>query len=252
MNRVWSHLFHQGIVSSTDNFGHTGQAPINSKLLDHLASEFIKEKWSVKALIKKIMLSRIYQLSSETDTTNYIKDPRNKFLWKQNRRRLEAEAIRDSMLSISGELETTKGGPSIRSGTKTEYGYKFDTLRRSIYYPIFRNTLPEIMQVFDFADPNLVTGNRAASSVPTQALFLMNNPFVHEQSKAAAKKLLEGPLNEDHEKIEFAYKTSLGRKPNPREKEIIYNFLRTQEETLTAWTHVFHGLFSSIDFRHVN
>ena len=252
VNRVWSHLFHQGIVSSTDNFGHTGQAPINSKLLDHLASEFIKEKWSVKALIKKIMLSRIYQLSSETDTTNYIKDPRNKFLWKQNRRRLEAEAIRDSMLSISGELETTKGGPSIRSGTKTEYGYKFDTLRRSIYYPIFRNTLPEIMQVFDFADPNLVTGTRAASSVPTQALFLMNNPFVHEQSKAAAKKLLEGPLNEDHEKIEFAYKTSLGRKPNPREKEIIYNFLRTQEETLSAWTHVFHGLFSSIDFRHVN
>lgn len=252
VNRVWSHLFHQGIVSSTDNFGHTGQSPANPKLLDHLASEFIEEKWSVKTLIKKIMLSRTYQLSSGSDSANYIKDPRNKSLWKQNRRRLEAEAIRDSILTISGELETTKGGPSIRPGTKTEYGYKFDTLRRSIYYPVLRNTLPEIMQVFDFADPNLVTGKRNVSSVPTQALFLMNNPFVHEQSKIAAKKLMTTTLKEDHEKIEFAYKTSLGRKPTSREIEIIYNFLRTQEKPLTAWTHIFHGLFSSIDFRHVN
>ncbi|MDG1853668.1 MAG: DUF1553 domain-containing protein, partial [Verrucomicrobiales bacterium] len=191
VNRIWSHLFHQGIVSSTDNFGHMGQAPTNSKLLDHLASEFIEDKWSVKDLIKKIILSRTYQLSSKTDSNNYVQDPGNKFLWKQNRRRLEAEAIRDSILSISGELEITKGGPSIRPGTKTEYGYKFDTLRRSIYYPVFRNTLPEIMQVFDFADPNLVTGSRTTSSVPTQALFLMNNPFVREQSKMAAKKLMD-------------------------------------------------------------
>jgi hypothetical protein len=252
VNRVWSHLFHQGIVSSTDNFGHMGQPPTNSKLLDHLASAFIEDKWSVKSLIKRIMLSRTYQLSSETDSTNYVKDPANKSLWKQNSRRLEAEAIRDSILSISGELETTKGGPSIRPGTKTEYGYKFDTLRRSIYYPVLRNTLPEIMQVFDFADPNLVTGTRTTSSVPTQALFLMNNPFVHEQSTMAAKKLIDRALEKDHDKIEFAYKTSLGRKPSSREIEIIYNFIRTQENPLTAWTHVFHGLFSSIDFRHVN
>ena len=252
VNRVWSHLFHQGIVISTDNFGHMGQPPTNSKLLDHLASAFIEEKWSVKSLIKRIMLSRTYQLSSETDAINYIKDPANKSLWKQNSRRLEAEAIRDSILSISGELETTKGGPSIRPGTKTEYGYKFDTLRRSIYYPVLRNTLPEIMQVFDFADPNLVTGTRTTSSVPTQALFLMNNPFVHEQSTMAAKKLIARALKKDHDKIEFAYKTSLGRKPSSREIEIIYNFIRTQENPLTAWTHVFHGLFSSIDFRHVN
>lgn len=252
VNRVWSHLFHQGIVSSTDNFGHTGQPPANSKLLDHLASEFIEEKWSVKILIKKIMLSRTYQLSSGSDPNNYIKDPGNKTLWKQNRRRLEAEAIRDSILTISGKLKTTKGGPSIRPGTKTEYGYKFDTLRRSIYFPVFRNTLPEIMQTFDFADPNLVTGTRAVSSVPTQALFLMNNPFVHEQSKAAAERLMAVPQNSDHKKIEFAYKISLGRKPSSREIEIIYNFLRTQEKPLLAWTHVFHGLFSSIDFRHVN
>jgi len=252
VNRIWSHLFHQGIVSSTDNFGHMGQSPTNSKLLDHLASEFIEDKWSVKTLIKKIMLSRTYQLSSKTDSSNYVQDPENKFLWKQNRRRLEAEAIRDSILSISGELEITKGGPSIRPGTKTEYGYKFDTLRRSIYYPVFRNTLPEIMQVFDFADPNLVTGSRTTSSVPTQALFLMNNPFVREQSKVAAKRLIDTDIKEDHGKIEFAYKTSLGRKPSPREIEIIYNFLHNKENPLAAWTHVFHGLFSSIDFRHVN
>jgi hypothetical protein len=90
------------------------------------------------------------------------------------------------------------------------------------------------------------------SSVPTQALFLMNNPFVHEQSTMAAKKLIARALKKDHDKIEFAYKTSLGRKPSSREIEIIYNFIRTQENPLTAWTHVFHGLFSSIDFRHVN
>ena len=198
------------------------------------------------------MLSRTYQLSSAPGPENQAKDLENKLLWKQNRRRLEAEAIRDSILTISGELDSAKGGPSIRPGTKTEYGYKFDTLRRSIYFPILRNTLPEIMQVFDFADPNLVTGKRNSSSVATQALFLMNNPFVHEQSKAAAKKLIESPLNDEHEKIIFAYKTSLGRKPNSREQEIIYDFLRKQENPLNAWTHIFHGLFSSIDFRHVN
>ena len=252
VNRVWSHLFHQGIVASTDNFGHTGQPPTHSKLLDNLAHEFIEDEWSIKILIKKIMLSRTYQLSSVSEPESQAKDPENKFLWKQNRRRLEAEAIRDSILAVSGKLDPIKGGPSIRPGTKTEYGYKFDTLRRSIYFPILRNTLPEIMQVFDFADPNLVTGKRNSSSVPTQALFLMNNPLVHEQSKAAAKKLIESPLNDEQAKIEFAYKTSLGRKPNDREQEIIYNFLRKQENPLNAWTHVFHGLFSSIDFRHVN
>ena len=252
VNRVWSHLFDQGIVTSTDNFGHTGQTPTHSKLLDNLAHDFMENEWSVKILIKKIMLSRTYQLSSAPGPENQAKDPENKLLWKQNRRRLEAEAIRDSILTISGELDSAKGGPSIRPGTKTEYGYKFDTLRRSIYFPILRNTLPEIMQVFDFADPNLVTGKRNSSSVATQALFLMNNPFVHEQSKAAAKKLIESSLNGEKEKITFAYKTSLGRMPNSREQEIIYDFLRKQENPLNAWTHVFHGLFSSIDFRHVN
>ncbi|MED5586986.1 MAG: DUF1553 domain-containing protein, partial [Verrucomicrobiota bacterium] len=190
VNRVWHHLFGIGIVSSVDNFGHMGQMPTNPELIDHLATGFMADGWSIKKLIRKIMLSRVYQLSSKSGTLQKKTDLENLLHWRQNRRRLQAEAIRDSILSVSGALDKKIGGPTIKAGTKTEYGYNFEGSRRSIYVPVFRNTMPEIMQVFDFADPNLVIGKRTTSSVPTQALFLMNNPFVRQQAKTAASRLL--------------------------------------------------------------
>ena len=123
VNRVWFHLFGEGIVSSVDNFGHMGTKPSNLELLDHLSIEFIKNNWSIKSLIREIMFSQTYQMDSENDLDKIKIDPENIFLWKQNSRRLDAESIRDTILYVADNLQSSEGGPSIKPGTKTEYGY---------------------------------------------------------------------------------------------------------------------------------
>ncbi|MCH2060944.1 MAG: DUF1553 domain-containing protein [Verrucomicrobiales bacterium] len=252
VNRVWHHLFGTGIVSSVDNFGHMGRMPTNPELIDHLASGFMANNWSIKKLIRAIMLSRVYQLSSEQGTLQAEVDLENLLHWRQNRRRLQAEAIRDSILSVSGSLDKKMGGPTVKAGTKTEYGYKFEGNRRSIYIPVFRNTLPEIMQVFDFADPNLVMGKRTTSSVPTQALFLMNNPFVRQQAKTAASRLLKDEPGNNEAKVNYAYQLTLGRSPSISETKAILDFLEPDEKPETAWTEVFQSLFASLNFRYLD
>ena len=252
VNRVWYHLFGEGIVSSVDNFGHMGTNPSNLELLDHLSIEFIRNSWSIKSLVREIMNSQTYQMDSENDSDKIKKDPENIFLWKQNSRRLDAEAIRDTILYISGNLQKSEGGPSIKPGTKTEYGYVFKSSKRSVYNPVFRNTLPEIMQVFDFADPNMVTGKRTSSSVPTQALYMLNNSFIRDNSMDAAKKLIQDNNTDNSSKIDNAYKKVLGRMASPNERQIIQDYLMSQEDELKAWGNVFQSLFSSIDFRFVN
>lgn len=230
-----------------------GQSPTNLELLDYLALRFMEEDWSIKKLIRQVMLSRVYQLSSSTDTAQEKLDLENLLHWRQNRRRLQAEAIRDSILAVSGSLDRSLGGATVKPGTKTEYGYKFEGTRRSIYTPVFRNTLPQIMEVFDFADPNLVTGKRTTSSVATQALFLMNNPFVQQQAIAASARLLGDKASTDAtKKIDYAYLLALGRNPTVREKQIILDFIKKAEDAETAWAQVFQSLFSSLDFRYLN
>ena len=250
-NRVWHHLFGKGLVVSVDNFGHMGRLPTNQALLDHLAIRFAKQGWSVKKLIREIVLSRTYQLSSNSGGQAKV-DLENKLHWRQNRRRLQAEAIRDSILSVSGQLNKKVGGPTIKPGTTTEYGYEFDGTRRSIYTPVFRNTPLEIMQVFDFADPNLVMGERTTSSVPTQALYLMNSSFVREQSKLATQRLLKEKLADESARIELAYRLALGRNATAREREIVLTFLKEENEPHKAWIQVFQGLYASLDFRFLN
>ncbi len=252
VNRVWHHLFGNGIVGSVDNFGHMGQIPTNPELLDHLALRFVEEGWSTKSLIREIMLSRVYQLSSAHSDAQARIDVENRLHWRQNRRRLQAEAIRDSLLSATGKLDRKLGGATVKPGTKTEYGYKFEGNRRSIYTPVFRNTLPEIMQVFDFADPNLVTGKRTTSSVPTQALFLMNSTFVHRQAEVAATRLLKEQSDNNDTRVKYAYQLALGRNPTLQEEQIILPFLKETKDPGNAWTHVFQSLFSSLDFRYLN
>ena len=125
VNRVWQHLFGKGLVSSVDNFGHMGRLPTNQALLDHLAVRFVEQGWSIKKLIREIVLSRVYQLSTEAGEQAKV-DVENELLWRQNRRRLQAEAIRDSVLLVSGQLDPKMGGVTIKTGTKIEYGYKFE------------------------------------------------------------------------------------------------------------------------------
>ena len=157
-NRIWYWLMGRGIVPTVDNFGSMGRPPSHPKLLDYLASEFVEDDWSIKRLIRQIVLSRTYRLSSRPEASAVASDPQNQWLWRANRKRLRAEDIRDSMLTIAGALDGSHGGANMKEGTKIEYGYQFTSTRRSVYLPVFRNTLPQLFEVFDFADPNIQVG----------------------------------------------------------------------------------------------
>ncbi len=257
VNRIWHHLFGSGIVKTVDNFGSTGDRPSHPELLDYLAVQFVEQNWSVKKLIREVMLSRTYQLSSRQiqDDPNIRRamkvDPGNRLLWRQNRKRLEAEVIRDAILKVSGNLDLQAGGQSI-NGKIDERDYKFPGTRRSVYTPVFRNNLLELFQVFDFADPNLVVGDRATSTVAPQALYLMNSRFVMDQAQKTAKRTLAKKVTPT-DRINYAFQLTLGRDPTERESEMVTGYLkRTQGNPETAWEQVYQTLFASIDFRYVN
>ena len=256
VNRIWRHLFGKGLVPSPDNFGAMGFAPTHPELLDYLAIDFIQNGWSTKTLIKKIMLSRVWQLSTDHHRDAFKIDDQNQWLWRFNRRRLDAEVLRDSILAVSGKLDLTAGGLTIRKITQYDLGYKFDTSRRSIYVPTFRNSMLEIFEVFDFANPNLVVGDRNTSTLPTQALYLMNSPFVLEQSRYAAHRILDEKDSMEG-RIEFAYRRFLGRHPTKNEVAESKLYIETASEKsdlneLDVWSNFCHALFASLDFRYMN
>ncbi|MBM3970063.1 MAG: DUF1553 domain-containing protein [Planctomycetes bacterium] len=281
-NRVWHHLFGVGLVRTVDNFGTTGETPSHPELLDHLAMRLTSHGWSVKSLVREIVLSRTYGLSSselrvpnsegaaaksstrnlELRTRNSTTDPENRLLWRQNRRRLTAEAIRDAMLLTSDSLDRTMHGRTLRNpkqdGPNANVGemtYVFDDSRRSVYTPILRNRLLELFEAFDFADPNLSIGRRNITTVPTQALFLMNSPFVLDESRDAARELLAQPNRTDEQRVAAAYRQTLGRQPTAREQDIALRIVAPSAENTTpspiAWERLFQALFASVDFRYL-
>lgn len=246
-NRVWHWLMGAGLCRTPDNFGHMGQPASHPELLDWLALHFQDNGWSTKRLIRTIVCSRTYRQSSQASERALRLDPDNELFSRQNRRRLEAEQIRDAILFISGDLDTAAGGPSFAPNAK-EFGYQFPTTRRSIYVPVFRNEIHEIFDIFDGANPNLVTGRRNASTLATQALFLMNSPFMIEQSAKAADRLLDQP---SEYRLEWAYRQVLGRSPHPQERTLCEQALKdwgmSERE---AWARIFQVLFASVDFRY--
>ncbi len=179
-------------------------------------------------------------------------DPENRLLWRANRRRLDAESIRDTMLFVSGRLSDERGGPSFKPNISADYGFNFTDPRRSVYVPAFRNALPEIFEAFDFADPSIVTGVRNVSTVAPQALFLMNNLFVRGRARFAAERLAAEKFQDDDARLQHAYRLTLGRPPLPGEIAVAKKLLRTETNTAEAWTDIFHALFASVDFRYVN
>ncbi len=278
-NRVWHHLFGVGLVRTVDNFGSTGETPSHPELLDHLAMRLMNDGWSVKSLAREIVLSRTYGLKSrvgrviETHQSGatihggsrrldppYERDPENRLLWRQNRRRHSAEAIRDAMLLTSDSLDRTMFGRTLRNpkqdGPNANIGemtYVFDETRRSVYTPILRNRLLELFEAFDFADPNLSIGRRNITTVPTQALYLMNSPFVLDQSRDAARELLSQSELTDEQRVIAAYRTTVGREPTPRERNLALRVVSPSAENTTpspiAWERLFQALFASVDFR---
>ena len=261
VNRVWHWLLGVGLVRTTDNFGTTGEAPSHPELLDYLAGRFKDEGWSVKKLVREIMLSRTYQLASspkyEMRNAKSV-DPENRLFWHANRRRLDAECIRDLILLVSGQLQPDLGGATIKPGTAADYGYKHTDTRRSLYAPVFRNALPELFEAFDFADPSMVTGRRNTSTVAPQALFLMNHPFILEQAKAAARRTLATD-GDDASRIEHAYRATHGRPPTKAEVKLVLGYVtlpsngkELEGERLEAWAQFYQALFTSVGFRYLN
>src|SRR5262249_53728479 len=213
-----------------------GEAPSHPELLDFLALRFVEQGWSVKKLIREIMLSHVYQQSS--DAAAAAADPENRLLGRMNRRRLDAESIRDAILAVSGPLDLTAGGRTVTK-TPLERNHKFEDTRRSVYTPVFRNRLLELFEVFDFADPNICMGRRTVSTVAPQALYLLNSPFVMDQARRAAVKALAVADLNDAGRGDRGYRGALGPVPTGRERPRGRYFLggggQASEERAGGW-----------------
>lgn len=241
VNRVWQLHFGEGIVRSVGNFGQLGERPTHPELLDYLASQFVENGWSIKKLHREIMLSATYALSTDHKEQNYAKDPENRLLWRFSLRpRLDAEALRDSMLFVSGSLDTTIGGPPVLLNKGTH--------RRTVYGYVGRTTLDPMLALFDFPNPNSTSERRSVTAGPLQRLFFMNNSFVAEQANALAERLKRSG-SDDVARIRHAYRLVLGRVPTAEEHRWGQEFLRTSEN---AWPQYAQALLSSSEFMSLN
>jgi cytochrome c553 len=262
-NRVWHWMFGRGLVRTVDDFGQTGDAPTHPELLDYLALRLVENNWSIKSLVREIALTRTWQLASSFDESNFGTDPDNRFLWRMNKRRLEAEAVRDAMLAVSGELDLNRPlGTYLRAVGEGGVGQNvFEPVirditanTRSVYLPRVRNVLPEILDVFDAPDAGLVTGSRETTSSPLQSLFLMNNKFVQIRAAALTERLSTYPASQ---RLDSAYMLVLGRKPSDTEQAQAMAFIAdvgnvsslTKNQKLAAYCQALLCTteFSSID-----
>ncbi len=272
VNRVWASLFGQGLVRTADNFGANGEKPSHPELLDALAVQFTRDGWSVKQLIRSIVLSRTYQLSSAHDSAAGESDPDNRLLWRATPRRLDAEAIRDAMLAASGQLDlapaqgsfvATIGDGYIGKGIRPEVFSGYTSTKRSAYLPIVRDFVPEALDLFDFAEPSLVVAARDVTNVPSQALFLMNNTFVREQAAAFARRILATPLDYP-QRIRLAYQLALSRPPSAAEVARADRYLVAEARGLIvakpgdkdaapehSWSTFCQALFACAEFRYL-
>jgi mono/diheme cytochrome c family protein len=280
VNRVWQHHFGTGLVATSDNFGARGERPSHPELLDWLAGEFVANGWSVKKLHRLILLSSAYQTSTRGDEGARQADPGNRLLGRTTRRRLDAESLRDALLAVSGRLDRAVGGADsgellfreaenigarIRPNrVQADHPVYTTSTRRSLYLPVVRNAVPDVLALFDGADPNGVTAVRNDTTVASQALFLLNHPFVREQSLHFARLLLTDPKATDADRIALAHRLALAREPLASEAAEVARFLdayqtrarakgRTPDEArLGAWQSFCQTLFCRNEFLYVD
>jgi hypothetical protein len=237
VNRVWRHLFDRGLVSTVDNFGVTGDTPSHPELLDHLSQRFIRDGWSIKRLIRGVVLSHTYRLGTSQSPAELAIDPGNRWLWRHDPRRLEAEEIRDAMLAATGTLSSARpeSSPvqSLRVIEMRNNGQESqailrtakDSQHRSVYLPLVRTLVPPSLEVFDFAEQGMVTGSRDTTTVPGQALYLLNDPLVRKQSLWYAEQLIAREDWDDAQRLREAYLRILGRAATPAEVDRAGQFL---------------------------
>jgi hypothetical protein len=225
VNRLWQHHFGKGLVATPSNFGWRGEPPTHPELLDWLAREFIASGWSIKAMHRLILTSKTYQLASSHDEANAANDSSNHWYWRHDRRRLDAEALRDSLLAVSGQLDRRRPGPQPfpRIDTwgwtqHTPFKDVYPSKHRSVYLMTQRFQRHPFLTLFDGPDTNTSTEQRTSSTVPLQALYLMNNPFLHEQAAAFARRLMASS-DDPQQRIELAQRLAWCRSATPAERE---------------------------------
>ncbi len=260
VNRIWLHLFGEGIVKSADNFGFLGERPSHPELLDHLAARFMADRWSVKRMVRYLVLSRTYQLSNAHDATAYKTDPDNVFHWRMSQRRLDAEAFRDAVLSVSGQLILTppKGSNASVATNRGRIGAAAsrEVKYRSVYLGIVRGApLPESLSLFDVANPNVVIAQREETTVPAQALYLLNSPFILEQARAAAQRILAARDLDDAGRIDLAYRTMFARPATQAETARALKYFAESARDVggkpDAWASFCQVLIASAEFRYI-
>lgn len=277
VNRVWQHLFGRGLVTTPDDFGVNGTRPTHPGLLDFLAIRFVENGWSTKSLVRELVLSRTYRLASDAHPENLTADPENVYLWRATPRGVGAEAFRDAVLRIAGQLDTNRPPTTLfqklHEYRQTEYfsfnppfGQElYDCRYRSVYLPVVRGVLPEIFQQFDFASPDRPVAKRDETTVPSQALFLMNNPWVIAQARHAARRLLADATIDDAGRVDRIYRAAYSRPPRDEESSRAVRYL-AEPESITPdpkskitptreqlreerWTSFCQAIVASAEFR---
>ena len=266
VNRIWHHLFGSGLVRSVDDFGHVGETPSHPELLDYLADRFVADGWSMKRLIRAIVLTRTFQLSHTPSPAALETDPNNRLLSHYPARRMEAEAIRDALLFTSGRLDRALHGMSIPAYREKEYadrrlfGGPLDgNGRRSIYIKVTLMEAPKFLEVFNFPGGKVCQGRRDVTNVPAQALAMLNDPFVVQQAEVWSKRLIERKQDTVATRIDAMFRTALGRDPGPEERDRFVRFVSQiaqlnkmpQDDVLSSravWRDVGHTMFNLQEF----
>ncbi|MFN0199591.1 MAG: DUF1553 domain-containing protein, partial [Planctomycetaceae bacterium] len=264
VNRVWSWHFGKGLVRSPDNFGLLGELPTHPELLDWLAIEFANSGWSIKDLHRLILTSATYRMSTNFRADYDEVDPENKWLWRMNRRRLEAEAIRDAILAVSGELDPQMRGSLLPTAnrayvtsTANVNPVVYETNRRSLYLPVVRSALFEMFQAFDFADPSVLNGQRDSTTVASQALFMMNSKIVSDKSLALAQKIYTLPDLTPEQRVAHLFEHILGREPTLGEVtgslKYVNDYIQSTsgQPPLAGWQSLIRVLIASNEFMYV-
>ena len=278
VNRLWQKLFGEGLVRSVDYFGERGDRPSHPELLDHLATRFMADGWSQKRFLRGLVLSHAYRLSSANHSEGLSLDPENRLFWRMNRQRLEAEAIRDSLLKVSGELTAKSGGPSLaleiieNTGALSAAGVNppsyhhrksrpSQEFERTVYLPVMRNgptSADKIRSFFDFVDPAGITGQRNQTVMPTQSLFLLNNDLVRKRASSLAKQLIAAHKDENV-RLEALWLRAWNRPISSDERVSARNFLQeiapllktpraTEALEAARWQELCHSLLASNAF----
>jgi hypothetical protein len=248
VNWVWQHHFGQGLVRTPDDWGTRGNRPTHPELLDHLASAFAADGGSIKRLHRRIMLSAVYaQGSLENEKSRNI-DPDNQLWWRMPTRRLEMEAMLDSMLWASGELDLTAGGRPFDRQAQP------GVLRRSVYAFVNRDIVSNLASTFDAANPSSCTARRPDTTVPQQALFALNSEFVQDRAKALAALTSQTAGRDDAQRVRELYRRVLAREPRPAELDRLLRFVKTGDATaqVAAWQQAAHSLLASNEFSFVD